>query len=328
MSIHRGMTRPERGGFTLVELLVVIAIIGVLIALLLPAVQAAREAARRMQCSSRIKQVALAMHSYHDAQGTLPYACEYGPSPTKLRTATMLLLRYMELDAVYAMFDPTLTFTATRNVVAITTPLPNLTCPSDPQSATPILDKRIQTGTQNPTSCHGLWYAPCAGPLHDRYVGGTGCLYCDGGYPSYCCQGANLGYDGGPGSSQYGVFPGMFGRVPVAIAFSSVTDGLSHTIMLGETLPAHSVFNGAYNHNFPLCCTHIPINTMMSDNGMDADGAGGMAKWQHTMGFKSLHPGGASFAMGDGSVRFLEETTDYRLYNALGTVAGGEAIQE
>jgi len=325
MRICREMARAERG-FTLVELLVVIAIIGILIALLLPAVQAAREAARRIQCSNRIKQVALAMHSYHDGQNSLPYACEYGRA-TKLRTATMLVLRHMELNAVYDMFDLTADFNAPRNAAAITTPIPNLTCPSDPQSVNPILDNRFRGGVQNPASCHGLWYAPCGGPLHDRYAAGTGCVYCAGEYPSYCCQGSDFGWAGGPGSSNHGVYPGMFVRLPIATVFSDVTDGLSQTIMLGEPLPAHSVFNGAYNHNFPLSFTHIPINTMMSDDGMDGDGSGGMAKWQHTMGFKSLHPGGANFAMGDASVRFLEETIDYRLYNTLGTTAGGETAQ-
>ena len=119
----------------------------------------------------------------------------------------------------------------------------------------------------------------------------------------------------------------MFARYPVSVKFGEVTDGLSQTIMLGETLPGHSIFNGMYAQNFPLCPTHIPINTLISDNGQDADGPGGTGWWQHTMGFKSLHPGGANFAMGDGSVQFLNDTIDYRLYNALGTIAGGEVAE-
>ncbi|HBO44165.1 MAG TPA: hypothetical protein DD670_09580, partial [Planctomycetaceae bacterium] len=85
---------------------------------------------------------------------------------------------------------------------------------------------------------------------------------------------------------------------------------------------------GMYMQNFALCPTHIPINTMMSDNGEDSVGPGGTGWWQHTMGFKSLHPGGASFAMGDGSVRFLNESIDYRTYNAMGTIAGDEVFVE
>ena len=70
------------------------------------------------------------------------------------------------------------------------------------------------------------------------------------------------------------------------------------------------------------------MNNMMTDNGSDSTGPGGTAWWQHTMGFKSLHPGGANFAMGDGSVQFLNDTIDYRLYNAMGSTAGGEVLHE
>jgi prepilin-type processing-associated H-X9-DG protein len=97
--------------------------------------------------------------------------------------------------------------------------------------------------------------------------------------------------------------------------------------MAGETLPSHSVYNGAYMNNYPLSPTNIPLNTLLSDDGIDAPGANGLHKWQHTMGFKSLHPGGANFVMADGSVHFLTDTIDYQLYNELGTRAGGETAE-
>ena len=322
----------KRNGFTLVELLVVIAIIGILIALLLPAVQAAREAARRIQCANRVKQVALAMHCYHDAKGMLPYGSEFASGTENPKgTAMAFLLPYIELQAVYDLFDFNHMFSHAVNRPAVTTPIPQLTCPSDPLSITPI-KTGLSTGSRgNPSSCHGLWYAPSLGPAHDRYPGGRPCVYCDAvtHYSNwteadwvYCCQG--YGFGSGGWSWPVGVFPGMFGRCPVAVKFKEVSDGLSYSIMLGETLPAHSVFNGMYLQNCPLCPTHIPINTMVSDNGSDTAGPGGTGWWQHTIGFKSYHPGGANFATGDGSVRFLEDTIDYQLYNALGTIAGGE----
>ncbi|MBN2023576.1 MAG: DUF1559 domain-containing protein [Pirellulales bacterium] len=313
----------RRDGFTLVELLVVIAIIGVLMALLLPAVQAAREAARRVHCTNNLRQVALAMHQYESAHGSLPYGSEY-TNTVKNGTAISLVLPFLGQQNVFNLFRFDLSVLHPANQVPATTPIPTLTCPSDPQSETPILENRAQSTTQNPVRCHGLWYAPCLGPAHDRDPCCPPCVYCDAGYPSYCCQGWNFG--SGWNGDRVGEFPGMFGRVAIAITFAEVTDGLSQTIMLGETLPAHSVFNSAYGHNFPLCPTHIPINNMMSDDGIDSVGSGGLARWQHTMGYKSLHPGGANFAIGDCSIRFFLESIDYRLYNAMGTRDGGELV--
>jgi prepilin-type N-terminal cleavage/methylation domain-containing protein/prepilin-type processing-associated H-X9-DG protein len=324
----------RRNGFTLVELLVVIAIIGILIALLLPAVQAAREAARRVQCSNRIKQVAVGMHSYHSAFGKLPYASEYvSATNTPKGTAFAFILPYVEQQAVYDLFDFRYMFSNAVNRAAITAPIPQFTCPSDSQSAEPILDGRFTGSLGNPGISHGLWFAPSLGPVHDRYPGVRPCVYCEAVTSfsswtdenfSYCCQGYNFGSGGFGWTAK--VFPGMFARYAIGVKFADVTDGLSQTIMLGETIPSHSIFNGAYLQNFPACPTHIPINTMISDNGSDANGPGGTGWWQHTMGFKSYHPGGANFAMGDGSVSFLEEDIDYRLYNALGTIAGEEPI--
>ncbi|MBN1588793.1 MAG: DUF1559 domain-containing protein [Pirellulales bacterium] len=320
------------------ELLVVIAIIGILIALLLPAVQAAREAARRVQCSNRIRQVAVGMHSYHSALGTLPYGSEYysggtGATTGPKGTAMAFLLPYIEQQAIYDLFDFNYMFSSSRNRAAVQSPIPELTCPSDSQSAEPILEGRISSPTGNPPVCHGLWFAPSLGPAHDRWPGVRPCVYCDAvtSYSNwseanfvYCCQGYNFG-SGGFGWPT-GVFPGMFARYKVGVKFKEVTDGLSNTIMLGETIPSHSVYNGMYMQNFPACLTSIPINNMMSDNGSDSAGPGGTGWWQHTMGFKSYHPGGANFAMGDASVQFINETIDYQLYNAMGTRDGGETM--
>ena len=310
----------RRTGFTLVELLVVIAIIGILIALLLPAIQAARETARRSQCMNNLKTVGLAMLNYEYHNKKFPFMCGYTILPNA-PTAQASVLPYMEHMSLFKQFNFKKPITDATNRAAVTTPVSAFICPTDPQASKPILPNRLQP--YNAPSCHGLWYAPCMGPLHDRLPGLPGCIYCpETNLPpldKYCCQGSDL-------ALYSTTFPGMFARRPTSTLVREVRDGLSHTILVGETLPAHSIFNGAYNQNMPGSCTHIPLNTMISDDGMDSVGTSGIAKWQHTMGYKSQHPGGAQFAFGDGSVSFLVDVIDYRLFNALGTKAGGEVV--
>jgi prepilin-type N-terminal cleavage/methylation domain-containing protein/prepilin-type processing-associated H-X9-DG protein len=310
----------RKTAFTLVELLVVIAIIGILIALLLPAIQAAREAARRAHCMNNMKTVALAMITYEYHNKKFPFMCGYTIQPTA-PTAQASILPYMEHNSLFKLFNFKKPISDVTNRVAVTTPVAEFICPSDPQASKPILPNRLQT--YNAPSCHGLWYAPCMGPLHDRLPGLPGCLYCpETNLPppdKYCCQGSDL-------ALYTETFPGMFARRPTSTLVKEVRDGLSHTILIGETLPAHSIFNGAYNQNMPGSCTHIPLNTMISDDGIDTVGTSGLHKWQHTTGYKSKHPGGAQFAFGDGSVTFFPDTIDYRLFNGLGTKAGGEVL--
>jgi len=320
------MNSPRRG-MTLVELLAVIAIIGLLVALLLPAVQSARESARRMQCGNNLRQVVLAYHGVHTSENALPALCGYDVDPL-LPPASLMILPHLDQLPIFSRFDRGKTVRDAANQPVLTTPVPAFACPSDPQAASPILDSRWQAGAGqlNPPACHGLWYAPSLGPLHDRYVGGPGCVYCPTGANSPCCQGE---YSGSPFAPTYpsgSTFPGMFVRRPTRVTFAAVRDGLSNTILLGETLPAHSVANGAYLQNIPGSPTHIPLNTMISDAGFDKEGVTGIARWQHTMGFKSQHPGGAFVALADGSVHFLAEAIDYALFNALGTKAGREAV--
>ena len=127
--------RSDRGhhsAFTLVELLVVIAIIGVLVALLLPAVQAAREAARRTQCSSNLKQVALALINYEGSNGALPNG-----APTQFQTGiggtwVLKIMPYIEQQAAFDLYDVHLPVSHVNNRAAVTTVLPTLVCPSDP----------------------------------------------------------------------------------------------------------------------------------------------------------------------------------------------------
>ena len=111
----------------------------------------------------------------------------------------------------------------------------------------------------------------------------------------------------------------MFGRFNDERRFSQITDGLSKTLMLGETLPAQCAYGGTWAANFSLASTSIPLNTFETcprPPGCHNRGCG----------FKSEHEGGANFVMGDNSVHFLAEDIDYRVYNAMGTRAGSETL--
>ena len=100
----------------------------------------------------------------------------------------------------------------------------------------------------------------------------------------------------------------------------NITLTLSKTFLVGETIPEHCCFNGAYVNNFMVTSTNIVLNLHESDKGEDD------SDYELVCGFKSMHPGGVQFAMGDGSVHFISESIDYKLYNELGSRAGGESV--
>lgn len=307
------MSPVRQCGFTLVELLVVIAIIGVLVGLLLPAVQAARESARRSHCVNNLRQIGVALTNYHDTHGALPAGSPDCCSvPGSIWTTSTF--PFIEQQAAFDRLKLTKPFNdSTSNGEAVKQVVPTFICPSGGRASAPIFTDRFN---HNPVIAAGTWYTASMGPtMPDQ------CPFCPAGQSpnenNYCCQGNNFGTNAGNGYQQ-GNSVGMFGRHRLPkVSFEKVTDGLSNTIMSGESLPEECVFFSLYATNFTLTSTTIPLNTRISDNGRGE-------RWWETSGFKSEHPGGAHLAMGDSSVHFVNETIDYRAYNQLGTRAGGE----
>ena len=317
----------KRTAFTLVELLVVIAIIGILVALLLPAVQSAREAARRMECKNNLKQLGLAMHNYHTAHGTLPYGSADCCSPSNVHASggiwTTMILPQLEQQNLYDSIDFTL-HTKDLPIEILSTPVGVYICPSGGSAAKALFTDRF---VHNPTTAVGTWYTASMGPTEPDK-----CPFCpEDEFPdatldpqNYCCQGSNFGTQPGHGYDA-GSGVGMFMRYRKATKFKDVKDGQTNTLMLGETLPSQCTFISLFAVNFNVSPTTIPLNTFESD-GPDGEHSPG-SNWWRTSGFKSRHPGGANFCLADGSVHFLSDTIDYRLYNELGTKKGGEVVE-
>jgi prepilin-type N-terminal cleavage/methylation domain-containing protein/prepilin-type processing-associated H-X9-DG protein len=315
-------------GFTLIELLVVISIIGVLIALLLPAVQAAREAARRVQCVNNLKQMGLALQNYHDALGTFPMS--YAARSRFLDGATdtaqgwgwgSMILPQLEQGPLFNALNFVAPVEGPQNSTVIRSGLAAYVCPSDPMPGGPfpVVDKSGNVlATMGPTS-----YAACVG---DDFADSTTGLNNDG-----------LGN---------GV---MFRNSGIRVA--GITDGTSQTVVVGERAwsitsgPwAGVVTNGVVNRGpvnpcprtgapFYLAATLVQAHCNVLNTDTDPDGG--------LDDFSSRHPGGANFVFADGSVRFLKSvlrnsgqrpdgSTVYSpsslVLQALGTRAGGEVI--
>lgn len=317
--------------FTLVELLVVIAIIGILVALLLPAIQAAREAARRTECGNNLKQIGLACQNYHDTFKKFPatYCGPGGWTTNSYRGSVKIrLLPYIEQSALYDAIDFRFDtdgqcFPNTTNQIRLTF-LPAFRCPSSGED--PL----------TPWGVAGDNYAASCGPTPESWSGSPSCP-CDANqfYQPYMSHPSlSSFYDGNPA--------GPFTRNPASgdtvyhCTMARVRDGLSNTIFFGERLQMCSdhAHNGWYttNNGDGLCTTLIPINYDTCHDVNFNYAAVGLTQcnrqctWNTEFGFRSAHPGGAQFALGDGSVRFLGDATDMWTYQWLGAKADGQAV--
>ena len=325
---------PPRG-FTLIELLVVIAIIAVLIALLLPAVQAAREAARRAQCVNNLKQIGLAMHNYHDVVGTFPPGsiADGGWNGTWWNWAAFILPQvengplYNAINFNWGTAHPANRTTVFQSIVN------TWLCPSDATSGS------LRTDLNWVNSDFSVIGTPLAGAA-TNYVANWGDMKVAGPFDFTSGESA-AGI--GPNWGCNGQFRGLFGDCSngQSKGLRDITDGSSNTFLAGENSPD---YNGALawtNGDATYATTVIPLNwrTNLHDGQNDTNGdpcnigqlnaSGSVHCYRNqtfNYGFKSKHPGGANFTMGDGSVKFIKQTINAKVYNALGTRGGGEVI--
>jgi prepilin-type N-terminal cleavage/methylation domain-containing protein len=307
----------RKSAFTLVELLVVITIIGILIALLLPAVQAAREAARMMQCQNNLKQFGLAIHNYHQTYGAVPSETAYDDpiddpyrptSPQQGQTGkgwVISALPYLDQQPLYDKFVPGFAgyFGSNLGIMNpvcrpyLATRLAVLHCPSDVSVLSDSLEQFQLTGVRSALTSY-------KGVIGANRMGGYTSVF-QGSMPD-CHRTRNC--------------PGMFWRHSYLnpVKFNQVRDGLSCTLMVGEDVPAMNHHSAAYYGNGDYASCHAPLNYLPDPPTPDS--------WWNVMSFRSLHPGGADFCLADGSVRFFSEKIDYTLYQALATKAGGEIV--
>ena len=298
------MRRAQCSAFTLIELLVVIAVIGILIALLLPAVQTAREAARMSQCTNNLRQIGLAIHGYHTDFEVLPSGVAYDNSTGKGWLVS--ILPHIEQGALYEQFRPGMNgmFWANEGIrtvecrSAVKTQLSFMQCPSDPTVRTNSTEQWQWVGIEVALTSY-------KGVLGDTRMGGAASVH-PGSEPD-CHRTTKCN--------------GLFWRYSYLnpIRLDDIRDGASNTLMIGHSRPRYFPCSAAFFSNGDYASTYAPINYVPEPFLR--------AEWWNWWGFSSDHVGGALFCLADGSVRFVNESIDHGLYRALSTRAGGEPVQ-
>ncbi|WP_197447104.1 DUF1559 domain-containing protein [Tautonia plasticadhaerens] len=334
------MRSRDRRGFTLIELLVVIAIIGVLIALLLPAVQSAREAARRAQCTNNLKQVGLGMHNYHDTHQVFPSgtnSCCWG-------TWILFTLPYVEQQNLFNAwnfggwsYDTTATFryAGPLNCTVSATRVSGYLCPSDPQA---------ENLTNIGPTINGIKYATTS----QNYVVNFGntttaqtATYDNAIYP-----GTPFQFGGAPFADLRAPGNGNGGKKNFGI--STIKDGTTNTLLVSEILVGTGSGGGAYAAPYDLrgfswwgsaavFSGLMPPNTTYPDvtesnsyciypfqNNPPCTGP--TTELPRVNFARSTHPGGVNAAMADGSVKFFKNTVAVNVWRALSTTRGGEVV--
>lgn len=331
-------SQGKKHGFTLVELLVVIAIIGILIGMLLPAVQQVREAARRMECSNKIRQLALACHNYHSAHDhfpsgvvtdkTLDYSSSNGlrESLTGFRGApwSVAVLPYIEQDNVYDNLEQDQEFsrsfragldTSAVNYIPGRIPIETFKCPS-------IGDQDFGIDYTGSDQAYPDSLAPSPGApngaigSHSHYLGVTG-----GGVHGTHSE---VQHTGRSNRVFYG--NGIL-SVGSETRLTSITDGSSNTFMIGESnlqswdmTWSSSFKNGGLAVAYTVAGCNIPPNTF------DADSVSSHTYDFVSRSFGGSHTGGTNFSNGDGSTHFISDNVDLNTYYFLGIRNDGSVV--
>lgn len=333
-------SRKDRG-FTLIELLVVIAIIAVLVALLLPAVQQAREAARRSQCKNNLKQLGLAAHNFHDSLGHLSTSNRPPGTGTKRIAGLTRLLPYLDQAPLYTNYDQTLQWSDPNVTMraTVSTPLTVLACPSNPKA-------KALDGDPDSTTTPGGWAQTIAASGDYALAKGV-----DRGITPYVTL-TLPGLFSDPTNSANQYYAGMFPQ-NINAKLADVTDGLSNTIAMHESagrpflfrkakqigaVPSNRVNGGGWCRP----ASDLLVTGQRADgsalfgttpfnatNGHDVGGESypsGAFGVQGTSQPYSFHVGGAHFLMGDGAVRFISENIAMNTFVSLVTASGGEPV--
>jgi len=292
----------RRRGFTLVELLVVIAIIGILIALLLPAVQAAREAARRMSCTNNLKQIGLGLHMYHDTYNRLPAGwVGYDPSTGQPHwfgvpgwAWSARILPYMEQTAVYKnLIHLDLPITDPANDAARVEPIVTYRCPTDTG------DKTFDLAGGGPSVASVSFPVKLA---TGNYIGVFGAVDFHLVCSTTACEGD-------------GTF--FLNR---GVRFADIVDGLSNTLIVGERCSklAPSTWVGVVTGGDHAVARVAGVAAYPPNSEQQPD--------HYLHNFSSFHPAGTNFLAADGSVKLIAETIDLTTYQALATRAAGDIV--
>jgi prepilin-type N-terminal cleavage/methylation domain-containing protein/prepilin-type processing-associated H-X9-DG protein len=303
--IPSGYIKSRHRAFTLVELLVVISIIGILVALLLPAVQAARETARRAQCTNNLKQIGLALHEYEGTHRTLPpgYVSNFRDDGSDTGPGwgwAAMFLPQVEQKPLFDSLNFSLPIESPSNLTGRLPTIEAYLCPSDSVKPTWWAMVRDQSGIPTQRICE---VAPA------NYVGVYGT--------------SDPGIDG----------DGLFFR-DSRVGLRDITDGTSQTLAVGER--SHSLGEATWAGSvtdavlFPVDGDGVGYPRAESGPGMVLGHAGGRLGPGDPNGevnqFYSRHSGGVNFLFADGHVGFLKTTMPYKTFRALATRAGGEAI--
>jgi prepilin-type N-terminal cleavage/methylation domain-containing protein/prepilin-type processing-associated H-X9-DG protein len=296
-------------GFTLIELLVVIAIIGVLIALLLPAVQKVREAANRMACASNLKQIGLAFHNYENAHGAFPCAYDAFTHPTMPlgHAWGTYLLPFLEQENLYKKYDFAQSLAAPGNLAVIQTPLKIMQCPSSPNP--------------NRTYTYNYMGADISAAAGDYGV-------VSGILGNYWTNYVNT-----PTDSRDGIL-----RNNGYTRIAQITDGTSNTILLGEIAGRDELWRAGQLISGMSAGGGGGWGDWLNGecwiNGSLFDGTGSTGPCivnctnRRCAGYYSFHPGGVNVLMADGSGRFIRDNINNKTLCYLVTKAGGEVIAD